>query len=409
MTMRNFDPDDEEFQNIGKILDKVVKRAEEDTFRMSKKQIKLIIVGVALVFAVIAFFTLLKIETVEGNEIGVLESWSGGVHQDPLQPKTHFLFPGFSKKLYIYPTSTQVFVMNDVPPKVEKVAEGRDADAYLVQSIEGQDMWISLTLQWRIDPAKVVTIHKTVRDAIEEKLIRPLAMRVVKDEATACKAIDAYSGPGLVKLQQSITKRLMADEFELAKRGIIVENFVIEKIRLDPKYISEIKQKQVAVQATLRAKEQTKAAQAEAEKAEAVAQADLKKRVVEAERDKKVGILEAEMKAQQEILRAEAEKKKLVLEATGNRDAELLKAEGILAVGKAEAEAKKLQLTAWAAPGAEQFVRVEVAKYLADAHKNVTGYLPSDMNIMTLGSNFQNAVEKVVAPMKALEAVTKKR
>ncbi len=376
---------------------------------MNKTKFKLIAVGVAAAFTVVLFFTLLKIETVEGNEIGVLESWSEGVHKEPLHPKTHFLFPGFTKKLYIYPTSTQVFVMNDVPPRVEQVAEGRDSDAYLVQSVEGQDMWISLTVQWRIDPTKVVTIHKTVRNAIEEKLIRPLVMRAVKDESTTRKAIEAYSGPGLVELQQAITQKLTAPEFEIAKRGIIVENFVIEKIKLDPKYITEIKQKQVAVQATLRAQEQTKAAEAEASKAEAVAQADLKKRVVEAERDKKVGVLEAEMKAEQEILRAEAEKKKLVLEATGTRDAEVLRAEGILAVGKAEAEARKLNLTAWAVPGAENFVRVEVAKALADAHQNVTGYLPADMNIMTLGTNFTTAVERVVAPVKALEAIRKRK
>jgi len=375
---------------------------------MNKVKFKLVAVGVGAVFAVVLFFTLLKIETVEGNEIGVLETWTQGVVAEPLHPKTHLLFPGFTQKLYIYPTSTQVFVMNDTPPRLEQVAEGRDSDAYLVQSIEGQDMWISLTVQWRIDPAKVVTIHKTVRNAIEEKLIRPLVMRAVKDEATTRKAIDAYSGPGLVALQQAITRRLTDPKFEMGKRGIIVENFVIEKIKLDPSYISEIKQKQVAVQATLRAMEQTKAAQAEAEKAEAVAQADLKKRVVEAERDKKVGVLEAEMKAEQEILRAEAEKKKLVLEATGTRDAEVLRAEGILAVGKSEAEARKLNLTAWAVPGAENFVRVEVAKALAKAHSNVSGYLPSDMNIMTLGSNFTDAVEKVVAPVKALEGARKR-
>jgi regulator of protease activity HflC (stomatin/prohibitin superfamily) len=267
-------------------------------------------------------------------------------------------------------------------------------------------MHISLNVQWRIDPTKVIEIHKTVRHDIEEKMLRPVVMRVVKDQATRRTAVDAYSGSGLVKLQNDIYVDLTNQSGELRQRGIIVENFVIEGIRLEPKYIGEITERQVATQRKLKADEQTKAAQAEALRAEAEAQADLKKRVVEAERDKQVGILNAEKEAQQRILSAEASKKqvildaeahqqKLVLEATGMRDAKLLEAQGILAIGQSEAEAQKLKLTAYAVPGSEIFARIEVARWFATGHQNVKGYLPSDMNIYTLGNNFSHAIENL--------------
>ncbi|OQW94165.1 MAG: hypothetical protein BWK79_07305 [Beggiatoa sp. IS2] len=367
------------------------------------------LLGMSAVAVVLLVLTLIlfKFETVHGNQIGVLETWTGGVDQNPYPSRTYFLFPGFTQTMYTYPLSIQVFVMNDKTDGQGEFAEGRDQDSYLVQSAEGQDMHISLNVQWRIDPIKVIEIHKTVREHITEKMLRPVVMRVVKDRATSRAAIEAYSGRGLVELQSDIFKDLVNSESELRQRGVIVENFVIEGIRLDPKYIGEITERQVATQRKLKADEQTKAAQAEALRAEAEAQADLKRRVVEAERDKQVGILNAEKEARQKILSSEAAKQqvvlaaegnqqKLVLDATGTRDAKLLEAQGILAVGQSEAEAQKLKLSAYAVAGSDAFVKVEIAKAFATAHQNVKGYLPMDMNIFTLGENFLGAVDKVV-------------
>ncbi|EIJ42448.1 membrane protease subunit, stomatin/prohibitin [Beggiatoa alba B18LD] len=361
---------------------------------------------ISLVAISILMPLLLKIETVNGNQVGVLETWTGGVQVEPYPARTYFLFPGFSQTMFTYPLSLQVFVMNDKAYNQE-FAEGREKDSYLVQSSEGQDMHISLNVQWRIDAAKVVDIHRTVRDNIEEKMLRPVVMRVVKDEATKRTAIEAYSGQGLVKLQTDIFTALVDERGELRSRGVIVENFVIEGIRLDPKYIGEITERQVATQRRLKADEQTKAAQSEALRAEAEAQADLKRRVVEAERDKQVGILNAEKESQQSMLAAEASKRqvvlhaeaqqqKLVLEATGTRDARILEAEGIIAIGKSEAEAQRLKLSAFAVEGSDSYVKVEIAKSLASAHQNVKGYLPNDMNVYTLGNNFMDAIESIV-------------
>jgi regulator of protease activity HflC (stomatin/prohibitin superfamily) len=363
--------------------------------------------GAVVVILLVLTLILFKFETVHGNQIGVLETWSGGVDQNPYPSRTYFLFPGFTQTMFTYPLSIQVFVMNDKTEGQGEIAEGREQDAYLVQSSEGQDMHISLNVQWRIDPVKVIEIHKTVREHITEKMLRPVVMRVVKDRATSHTAIEAYSGKGLVELQRDIFKDLTNLDGELRQRGIVVENFVIEGIRLDPKYIGEITERQVATQRKLKADEQTKAAQAEALRAEAEAQADLKRRVVEAERDKQVGILNAEKEARQKILSAEAAKQqvvlaaeanqqKLVLDATGTRDAKLLEAQGILAVGQAEAEAQKLKLSAYAVAGPDAFVKIEIAKAFAMAHQNVKGYLPMDMNIFTLGKNFSEAINKVM-------------
>jgi len=379
-----------------------------------KQIISLITAGLILLCLVVASVFIVDITTVEGNQIGVKETWDGGVIADPLQPKTYILFPGFTQKVFKYDMSSQVFVMNDAA--MSTYGEGRGRDSYLVQSSEGQDMRISLNIRWRRDPAHVVDLHKTVRENVEEKILRPELMRVVKDNATTRTALDAYSGEGLVKLQSDISTALMAPDSELRKRGVIVENFVIEHIGLDPAYVEQIKARQVAVQERLRAIEETKAAEAKADRAKAEAQAAYEKSVVDAKRDKEVGILSAQKLAEQQVLdataaakrvelAAEADKNRNVLAAQGEQEAALLRAQAIKALGEADAEATRLKLSAYAAEGADAFVKIEVSKSMSEAFKNIDGYLPQDMTVNLLSDSFLRAVEAVVGgksttPMK---------
>ncbi len=374
---------------------------------MSGWEKNLVIAAISVVFLFLLGWAILDISTVEGNQIGVKETWSDGVIDEPFHPKTYILFPGFTQEIFTYDLSSQVYVMNDLPSSVE-FAQGRERDSYLVQSREGQDMHISMNVRWRLDPKHIIDLHKTVREDFEEKLIRPVLMRVVKDEATTFEAIKAYSGQGLVDLQTSILKRLVGapdNPSELANRGIIVENFVIEGIRLDDEYIGQIKARQVAVQKELRANQEQQAALAEAEKVKAEALADKNRQVVAAERDKEVGILAAEKSARVMVVDAEAKKEREVLAAEAEKEASVLRAEAIVAIGEAEAKAKKLALSAWSVEGADNFVRIEVADRIARAFGNIDGYIPESMDISVLSKTFADSVDSVMVGMPASDSV----
>ena len=303
--------------------------------------------------------------------------------------------------------------MNNNTASSGEVGGGRDHDSYKVQSSDEQTMDISMNVVWKLDPAKILKIHQEVRGgsfdntnhAVEEKLLRPILMKIAKDEATRLKATEAYAGEGLVNLQNVIFQRLTDSELE--EQGVIVENFVIERIDLDPQYLEEIKLRQVAVQRELRSVQEEKAAIAEARKTKAEAQADYERKVVEAERDKAVGVLEAEKQAEQAILAAEADAKKVVLQAEAEKQRTVLGAEGekesgelkaaaILALGQAEAEAQKLRLQAYAVPGADVFAKVEISKSMAEAFKNIKGYLPESMKLNVLTGSFNDGVKAVV-------------
>jgi len=399
----------------------------------NSKMILLVGAGIAAIVLLIFSLIAVRIKTVRGNEVGVKETWSEGVVAEPLFPSTYVLFPGWSQTIYTYDMGSQVFEMNDQAPAPDPKAKTPPAvkreGSYHVQSAEGQDLGISLNLRWRLDSAKLVEYHKTIRTDPEGKLIRPLVQRVVKDEATMLKAIDAYSGAGLVKLQADIQRDLTNPNGELAKRGIIVESFVIEGIRLDDKYIGEIRARQVATQQKLRADEETKAAEAGALKAKAEAAADFNKRVVEAERDQRVAILKAEQEAKAQVLSAQASAEKVelaakaaqkqvvlaaeadaqkveleakasktrtVLAAEGEKDSGVLRAQAIEAIGKAEAEATKLKLSAFAVPGSDNYTRIKVSEQMAISFGNIKGYLPADMSVHVISENFLRSLDAMM-------------
>jgi len=370
---------------------------------MTKWQIKLVIGAVSFVFILIILLITLDFVRVKGDEIGVLETYAGGVYKEPLTPRTYMCWPW--EKVYRYPTSEQVFVMNDKPEDATgdktNPIHGRKLDSYLVQSKDQQDMHISLQVQFRLDPSKIIQIHQKVRSDLEEKVLRPILLGVVKNQATVRNAIEAYSGEGLVQLQKDIKGDLDSASGELKEYGVTIDNFVIEHIGLEPKYVEEITARQIAVQRELRAKQEEKANIALAATAKAAAQADYEKRVVEANRDKQVQVLSAEAEQQKMILAAEGDKQRVVLAAEGEKNASELKASAILAVGKANAESEKLRFSAYSAPGSEVYAKIQIAKSMADAFGNIKGYLPENMNIYTLGGSFLQAVDNVVGPAQA--------
>lgn len=351
---------------------------------LNKKTISLSLIGISTLILIVFSLLFFKTVTIKGNQVGVLETWSGGVQDQILTPKTYVYVPGFLYTVYEYDISAQVVEL-----------DRSQNDSYRVQSAEGQDMDIEMSLRYRVEPTKVVQNHKTVGQNIDQKVIIPTLLRVIKDHATNKRAIDAYSGEGLVSLQKEIEDALTTHP-EYIEKGIIVENCNIKHIGLDPTYLTEIQQKQVAIQKELRYVQEEKAALAEAKKAKAEAQANYEKTVVEAQRDKEVAILLAEQKAESSVLAAEANKKQQVLAAEAEKESGILRAEGVLAMGKAEADALKLKLASYAEPGSDLYAKIQVAESLKGAFSNIKGYLPSDMRINVLTDSFEKSLQAVI-------------
>lgn len=377
----------------------------------------------ALIVLLISLPFLIKWKTVEGNEIGVLETWSDGVANEPLTPKTYVFFPGFNKSVYTYATSGRVFVMNDKDDSSEPFAQGRRVDALEVNSLDNQKVKFHVAVTWRIDPAHVISLHKNYRTSIEESLIRPIVTNAVGIRATLQNAIDLYSGPKLNELRRIVTEELIDPNGKLAQSGVLVTLFVIEKPKLNPDYEKVIESRQLAIAMESQAREQYKANLAIAEAAKAAALKEQFEEVVKAETAKKQAILQQEgvseksiiataAEAKNTIVQQNAESEKIVIaakaEASRNiaiseaqKQAEINRSVGIEAVGKAQAEANKLLLSSYSVPGSDLYTRIQVAQSLATSFAGVKGYLPQNVTYNTVAESFDKGVSLLVAPAQA--------
>lgn len=107
-------------------------------------------------------------------------------------------------------------------------------------------------------------------------------------------------------------------------------------------------------------------------------------------------VIAAKASAEQVRIAAEAQKEQLALQGEGQKLQQIAEAEGILAIGKAEAAAKQLMLDSYKAAGSDAFVKVEIAKALADGTKGIQGYLPNNFNPTIISGNFTDAIEQIL-------------
>jgi regulator of protease activity HflC (stomatin/prohibitin superfamily) len=330
---------------------------------------------------------LFEFKTVKGGELGIKETWSDGVVNEVLQPKNYYLFPGFSQEIVTYDARLLVYELTP----------------YVIKSADNQEMTIKSKVQWRRDPTKLVHHHKTFKQTADTIAINPAMIGAILRHGTQFKALDAYSGEGLIKMQSDIQADLLANK-QLKDDGIVIESFIIEYNHLNPEYLEMINSRQLATLRQSKAIEEQKAAEAEALVAKSKAQADLNKQVVEAQRDKEVMVLKAQAEKERQILaatgqseqsRIEAEgiKAKLIAEAEGKKQAMIATAEGTLAMGKAEATSRELMLQAFNVKGADGWVKVEVSKNLSTAFGGIKGYIPQGMNLTVLSDSYLKAVD----------------
>lgn len=352
----------------------------------------------AVVLLVIFSFAMVETHTVKGGYIGVKETFSGGVDPQSYPPQTYVFFR----------PATEMYDYDIQPQKLDH--------NIVVKSFDKQQVAIPYKIRWHRDSNKIVEQHTKLRDPLV--ILVPESERIVNSKATVLEAIDIYAGKVQNDLRVQIEQALADPNGELRAKGVIVDQFVFGDIALDKGYVQQIELRQIAIIAQSRAKEQGLAALAEAEKAKAESQADLNRQVVAAQRDKDVSILQQQAisektiiaakadaentivqqraTSEKQVLQAESAAKATIATAEATKLAELNRAIGIEAVGKAEATANKLKLESFQGTGGENYTKIEVAKQVATAYQNQKGYLPANMSINLLTENFEKSVSLLI-------------
>lgn len=347
--------------------------------------------GIVALTLIIGVFMGFRYSDVDGNERVVVKNWNNGVLKETLGPGTQFYMP-LTTDHYKYNIGVAKLIMGrQILYGDEKV----DYPAYTITtggSGKEQPATFSVTLQYRLDPRKLVELHNSSGHNYEDLVIKPALTRIISDQATTKAVLTFYSGQGRVDLQNSIEKAI-TDEPSLNHVGILVETFVIDKIELDENYVDEIRGRQLAFQKKLRAMEEAKAAEEVAKKEEALAEADKLKRIVRAEAEKQERVKAAEAKAAEVELAATADAISVKKAAEASRYQKEQDAKGALALGLAQAQVakeKKMSKYEGVAGARQAAVEIEQAKSDRLKNANITGVVTEKSFMMLTDGNTIN-------------------
>jgi regulator of protease activity HflC (stomatin/prohibitin superfamily) len=304
-----------------------------------------------LALALVACLPLLiasGIQVVPSGMGGVRVSQVNGTLPGTLFPGVHFVTPLVD--------SVELFDLRDhlfTAGTAEGAKAGAVKNGLSVQSLEGLNIGLAVTVRYRLDPSKLDSVQAHMPQPVDKELVPPVvdsAWRELAPEYTVREIFSTKREEVRSRAAGIITRKLGGD-------GIIVEEVMLSDIQLPEEYakgleglllkeqeddqmgvVTEIQQKQVKIaelQAEAEAVQKVKAAEGEAQSkvVEAKGEADamqytlpLKEKQIEqskleAEARKEATIQNAEADAQAKVIdsKAELERRNLLADAEASR------------------------------------------------------------------------------------------
>jgi regulator of protease activity HflC (stomatin/prohibitin superfamily) len=197
----------------------------------------------------------------------------------------------------------QELVLVDI--KVQR-AEFRDGSLGRIAaaSLETQNVFFNVTLNWRVSPDAVQELMRTVGPDFFNTLVPTRVRQFFKAEIVKFEAVEVTRQRELIR--GNVTQAL---SLALAQFSIKVVSLQVDDIGYEAAFEQSIEAKQVASQDALRAREVVAQREAEAAQAEAQAKGEAAAEVARAEGAKLSRILAAEAEAEALILEGEAKAK----------------------------------------------------------------------------------------------------
>ncbi len=138
-------------------------------------------------------------------------------------------------------------------------------------SQETQNVFISATLNYQVNPTDIQRLYRSVGPDYFNKLVPNRVNQFFKDETVKFAATEIAPNRDLIRAH--VLRRLKS---ELAPFSIQVDDLLIDDIAFSPEFTSAIEDKQIATQEAKAAQNRVAKAQAEAEQRVAAAEGDAK-------------------------------------------------------------------------------------------------------------------------------------
>jgi regulator of protease activity HflC (stomatin/prohibitin superfamily) len=285
---------------------------------------------------------------------GVRVSQIRGTVPGTLYPGVHFVTP-LVENVQTFDLRDHLFTAGILE---EGTKAGAQKNGLTVQSLEGLNIGLAVTVRYRLDPSKLSSVQAHMPQPVDKELVPPVvasAWRELAPEYTVREIFSTKREEVRAKAASIITRKLDAD-------GIVVEEVMLSNIELPEEYakglegllLKEQEDDQMGVVTDIQEK-QVKIAelQAEAEAGQKVKQAegDAQSRVVEAkgEADAMQYTLPLkEKQIEQSKLEAEARKEATIQNAEADAQAKVIDSKAELQRRNllADAEASRVRLMA---------------------------------------------------------------
>jgi regulator of protease activity HflC (stomatin/prohibitin superfamily) len=138
-------------------------------------------------------------------------------------------------------------------------------------SAETQPVYAVVTLNYQLDPSRVLDLYKTVGPHYYESIIEPRVQQVFKSQTVEYRTVEV--APNREEIRRDTQQSL---DSQLEQYGIRVSDFLINDLDFAPAFVDAITEKQVATQRAEAARAKVEQAKAEADQAVATAEGEAK-------------------------------------------------------------------------------------------------------------------------------------
>ena len=320
----------------------------------------LILLLVALFLSALAISTTVRVERVSGTEVGIKVNNLNGNIEVITQSGT-YIYNGILHTFHLMDTTVQRLEMTADANRGDK----RSQDDLRIKTIDGSDVYLDLTINYRVLVDKIEEVIKTsgLGNAYKVKWIRDYSRSICRSvfgEMTTEQFYDAsFRNEKALKAVNELNKNLKPF-------GVEVTKVIAEKFRFHEEYEAKIRAKKLADQEV---EEQiSKANAAEQNQYFRTMEANKKKDVFVAtfEGQMKQLLVQAKAEAEKEIKEAEAYEIKRKLGADARYYQEEKNSHAILARKSAEAEATKAMVKSLEGEGGMKIVKLSYADRLKD-------------------------------------------
>jgi regulator of protease activity HflC (stomatin/prohibitin superfamily) len=286
---------------------------------------------------------------------GVRVSQMSGTLPGTLYSGAHFI-PSLTESVQTFDLRDKLFTAGPIDGASPATAARNTS--MQVQSMEGLNLGLGVTVRYRLDPKRLDYIQSHLPQPVDQEIVPPVVASAWRELAPHYTVREIFSSRREQVREQAagiITKKLGAD-------GIIVEEVMLRDIQLPPEYAQGLQNLLLKEQEDDQLSVQTDIQQKQVRIAELQAEANAAQKVKEAEGDAKAKVVEAkgesdamqytlplkQKQIEQSKLEAEARKEATLENADAEAQAKVIDSKAELQRRNllADAEANRIRVTA---------------------------------------------------------------